>query len=384
MATATISLPSQPTSFQGATAPCEPPPLPKWEKPPDTKEYADWADILTVNLSLYSSHKEVLVETVRTALQRDGFFYVVGHGIPLEKIERQFDIAKQAFDAVSLEEKLKHLAPIVEKGCYGGYKLVKMWELNHGVKDSIEHYDFNFLRDSASDAVARHPKALRPYVPEARGFMDELRQSVLRRITSLIDAVLDLPEGTLWDLHEGKGLKSTRDLFRYQMYNPLSKEEAKMTNGVMLNGHTDIGAITLLVSQPVAGLQVLMPDDVWRYVKYKEGSIVVNIGDQLSLKTGGILKGTMHRGEFISPPSDQVHLRRLGVFYFVDFAGHTPLDLFPSETVRERGRIMFQDHVPTAEEWRVIRTQSYGLAKFIKGEEYDVEIINGAELRHYH
>ena len=39
-----------------------------------------------------------------------------------------------------------------------------------------------------------------------------------------------------------------------------------------------------------------MPDNVWRYVKHKDGALVINIGDQLSFMSGGILKGTMHRG----------------------------------------------------------------------------------------
>jgi isopenicillin N synthase-like dioxygenase len=39
-----------------------------------------------------------------------------------------------------------------------------------------------------------------------------------------------------------------------------------------------------------------MPDNVWRYVKHKDGALVINIGDQLAFMSGGILKGTMHRG----------------------------------------------------------------------------------------
>lgn len=79
-------------------------------------------------------------------------------------------------------------------------------------------------------------------------------------------------------------------------YDPLTSEEAATTNGVMLNGHTDFNSISTLISQPVSALQVLMPDNVWRYVKHREGALVINVGDQLSFMSGGILKGTMHRG----------------------------------------------------------------------------------------
>lgn len=83
------------------------------------------------------------------------------------------------------------------------------------------------------------------------------------------------------------------------IYDPLTSEESSKTNGVMLNGHTDFNSISTLVSQPVTALQVLMPDNVWRYVKHKDGALVINIGDQLSFMSGGILKGTMHRGMFL-------------------------------------------------------------------------------------
>ncbi len=60
--------------------------LPKWNPPQVTKEDVEWADILTVDLSLYDTRKEELVKTVETALSRDGFFYVVGHGIEPETV----------------------------------------------------------------------------------------------------------------------------------------------------------------------------------------------------------------------------------------------------------------------------------------------------------
>lgn len=151
------------------------------------------------------------------------------------------------------------------------------------------------------------------------------------------------------------------------IYDPLTAEESSKTNGVMLNGHTDFNSISTLVSQPVTALQVLMPDNVWRYVKHKDGALVINIGDQLSFMSGGILKGTMHRGrafpscrvlfnsllmphKVVRPPQDQVHHRRLGVFHFAHFIGGIPLDLLPSKKVREEGHIIFQDKIPTTDQ----------------------------------
>jgi len=166
------------------------------------------------------------------------------------------------------------------------------------------------------------------------------------------------------------------------IYDPLTSAEALKTNGVMLNGHTDFNSISTLVSQPISALQILMPDGVWRYVKHKDNALVINIGDQLSFMSGGILKGTIHR--VVRPPEDQLHLRRLGVFHFAHFINDVPLDLLPSEKVRENGHVIFEDKIPTSDQWEAARIKSYGTAKLIKGEVYDVEYIAGLQVRHWH
>lgn len=60
--------------------------LARWEKPKITEVELDWADILTVDLSLFDANRADLVKTVTTALERDGFFYVVGHDIDVETV----------------------------------------------------------------------------------------------------------------------------------------------------------------------------------------------------------------------------------------------------------------------------------------------------------
>ncbi|KAK7036060.1 flavonol synthase/flavanone 3-hydroxylase [Favolaschia claudopus] len=353
--------------------------IPAWKPPPPTQCELPWADILTVDLSKYDSDRQGLVQTIATALERDGFFYVTGHGIAPEKLRRQFDFGQLTFDGVSREEKELHLAPIAEKGSWMGYKLQNYWEIKDGVRDRIEHY--NFYKNSI-DPVTRHPEALRPHVPEIKEFLAEIRQKVLRRICCLIDAILGLQDGYLWSLHDNDAGESGDDLIRYMLYDPLTQEESYKTNGVMLNGHTDFNSISTLLSQPISALQVLMPDNVWRYVKHKDGALVINIGDQLSFMSGGILKGTMHR--VIRPPPDQVHLRRLGVFHFAQLRHGTSLDLVPSEKVRKEGHRIFEAEIPTSDQWEMTRVKSYGTATFIKGEEFDIEMIAGLQVRHYH
>lgn len=54
-------------------------------------------------------------------------------------------------------------------------------------------------------------------------------------------------------------------------------------------------------SQPVAGLQVLMPGGKWQYVRHYPNHIIVNLGDVMEFVTGGVLKALPHRGELCEP-----------------------------------------------------------------------------------
>ncbi|KII91724.1 hypothetical protein PLICRDRAFT_51855 [Plicaturopsis crispa FD-325 SS-3] len=354
--------------------------LPKWNAPPPTTSDIKFADILTVDLSLWDTKHEELVQTVATALKNDGFFYVVGHGIPSETLSRQFDIGQLAFDGVSREEKEEHRAPIAEKGSFIGYKLQNYWEIKDGVRDRIEHYNFY---NNHIDPISRHPKPLQPYIGEVKAFLAETRQKVLRRVLSLIDAVLELPDEYLWSkLHEDDQGRTGDDLLRYMIYDPLTSAEAEKTNGVMLNGHTDFNSISTLVSQPITALQILGQDGQWRYVRHEQDALVINIGDQLSFMSGGILKGTVHR--VVRPPGDQVNYRRLGVFHFAHFISGIPLDLLPSAKVQTEGHKIFEGKVPTSDEWESARVKTYGTATLIKGEQFDVEYVAGLQVRHYH
>lgn len=86
----------------------------------------------------------------------------------------------------------------------------------------------------------------------------------------------------------------------------------------------------------------------------------------------------MHR--VVSPPEDQRHFRRLGVFHFAHFINGVPISLLPSKKVQEEGRVIFPGKIPTTDEWEVARIKSYGVGEFIKGDVFDTEIISGIEV----
>ena len=71
----------------------------------------------------------------------------------------------------------------------------------------------------------------------------------------------------------------------------LKEDDLKFTTPI----HTDSGFLTLLSTFNYPGLQVNTNDDVYKSVKPRPNTIVVNLGDMLSRITNYTLKATKHR-----------------------------------------------------------------------------------------
>eukprot|EP00914_Ancora_sagittata_P030848 GHVO01062198.1.p1 GENE.GHVO01062198.1~~GHVO01062198.1.p1 ORF type:complete len:195 (-),score=10.50 GHVO01062198.1:352-936(-) len=76
---------------------------------PETKENLNWADLVTVDLSLYKTEdgKKQLAQTLINALRNEGFFYVKNFNISQERVDRQFSLGKQFYE-LPLQEKEKY------------------------------------------------------------------------------------------------------------------------------------------------------------------------------------------------------------------------------------------------------------------------------------
>ncbi|KAK0474634.1 Clavaminate synthase-like protein, partial [Armillaria novae-zelandiae] len=248
----------------------------------------DYVDLPIIDLS-----KGPRPEDVREAMKTYGFFYIVGHGLSLSKNQQIFDIADIPFSAVSDEEKQQYEAKIIQTGSYQGYKLQQYWHIDNGVKDQIEHYN-----------------SLRLYLEEIEAFMRHNHYNVLHPILWL-----GLPENTLVDIHRYSSVGETFcKASACQLFYPYSAEDNKKTNNVWLKGHTDFGSITILYSQPVLALQILMPSGDWKWVKHVENALVINARDALEFLSGEVFRSTIHR--VVQPPKDQEGHPHLGVFYF--------------------------------------------------------------------
>ena len=92
------------------------------------------------------------------------------------------------------------------------------------------------------------------------------------------------------------------------------KENMKVAHGA----HTDFGSLSFLHNR-LGGLQVLPRgssniEEDWVYVRPIIGHAICNIGDTLTLYSGGILKSSLHR--VVPPPGEQGAHERWSVVFF--------------------------------------------------------------------
>ncbi|KAK0545627.1 hypothetical protein OC846_004780 [Tilletia horrida] len=369
--------------------------VPKWELPKETtRQDIEWADLKTLDLSQvkgknFTEVPQSVVDEIGEALNKDGFIYAENHGLSWDNVLRQFDIGLNAFHSVPQEDKIKYRAKIQEEGSFNGYKPRELWT-NNGVKDRIEHFNVQspFLDEAAFKKS--FPEKVHPFYPEIVAFARYNHGVIIRKILTVLSLVLKLPPDYLWNLAREPEKKGV-DLLRYALYHKPDAEDDAKLGGVRLQGHTDFNMVSLLWSQPITSLEVLMPDNVWRLVKHRDNALVINIGDALGFKSGGYLKPTIHR--VVAPPEDQAHYERNSIFYFGLFNADVPLTVIQESPVAvesAKSHNFWEENaktgepIPTQGQWEALRTAAYGQGLAKKDEDgHEREKIGGTTVTHY-
>ncbi|CAK5263717.1 unnamed protein product [Mycena citricolor] len=357
--------------------------IPRYILPNPTLEQLDYAELPVIDFARLSDNANQLAAEATEGMRKHGFLVVINHGLTVAQIARAFDIADLPFSSVGHEEKMLYAAKLRETGSHQGYKPRNYWHIDNGVYDQLEAYTIH--RDVNQ---REHPQALGPVLAEIQALARFAHLHIVHSILRLLAIGLELPENTFVDLHRYDA--TGESTLRFIKYHPRTAEDEAKTKNVWLKGHTDIGSITVLFSQPVSGLQILGKDGKWRWVKHIENGLIINAGDALERLSGGYYKPTIHR--VVQPPADQRHCPRLGLFYFatadddvklVSCVAQSPiLRLEPTTSTPSDDEL-----APTMETWRKTRVSSYGSKGAAltpaSGGMIEEETIAGIVIKHY-
>ncbi|KAI1335467.1 hypothetical protein F5Y15DRAFT_428318 [Xylariaceae sp. FL0016] len=364
-----------------------------YKQVPVTKEDLDWAELITLDLSLYEQPggKQELVKQLEHAVRHVGFFYVKNFNIPQEEVDRQFALGRE-FYGLPLEEKLKyHSAKDLENGEYNGYRPAGHRILGNGIRDNVQVYN---IPKFDGHHKRMQPPILGDNIEEIEAFSRKCHDEVVVKLLRLFAILLELPDEDQLVRDHQYDVKG-EDHLRYMHYAARSPEENRRVGDLYSPGHTDLGTVTLLFRQPVCALQILNAQGAWKWVKPQDGTITINTCDALTALTGGLIKSSIHRVH--APPADQAHVDRLGVLYFARPNNHIVLDPLEDSPLLQRLGLTTNaftelgQHL-TTEQWVKIRqTQQQRPrveAKVTKDGKYqyskkDLEILPGMQAKIY-
>ena len=276
-----------------------------------------------------SSETPRVAQEMRAVCREHGFFYVVGHGVSTELMER-LDLLSRQFFALPLEEKMAIRMELGGRAWRGFFPVGQ--ELTSGKPDQKEGLYFGAeLPDDHPQVLAgtpMHGPNLFPSSPP--GFRTTMLEylEALTRVGHALMRGMALSLGLPADWFHDRYTADPLILFRIFHYPPQDRGEELWGVGE----HTDYGVLTILLQDDAGGLQVKSPSG-WIDAPPVPGSFVCNLGDMLDRMTGGFYRSTPHRVRNVSGRS------RLSFPFFFDpsfTARIGPID--PSAVVHEHER----------------------------------------------
>lgn len=272
---------------------------------------------------------------LREATHEYGFFYLVGHGVPHELVERVMAVSRRFFD---LPEADKLAIENLNSPQFRGYTRVG-GELTQGKVDWREQIDIGVERE-AVEATPETPDAVVPDYMRLDGpnqwpaALPELRETVSEWYAELSRVALTLLRawavslGAPEDTFDAAFAERPSTLIKIVRYPGKSDPEPKQGVGA----HKDSGVLTLLLVEPGKGGLQVEKDGEWIDAPPVDDAFVVNIGELLEVATDGYLKATVHR--VISPRIGDDRIS-IPFFYAPALDATVPLITLPAELAAE-------------------------------------------------
>ncbi|KVH88024.1 1-aminocyclopropane-1-carboxylate oxidase homolog 1-like [Cynara cardunculus var. scolymus] len=223
-----------------------------------------------------SSTREKIVEEIKQASERWGFFQVINHGIPMKVLQDMLKGVSE-FNDLDVEVKKEYYSRDPER----------MVKFN-------TNYDF-YMSRAANWRDTLVIDMLNSYHLDPEDLPSVCRDATinyLNHLTKLVDILFELLSEALGlETNHLKQLECEKGRTIACHYYPACPMP-EQTLGV--SKHTDASFITVLLQNQVGGLEVLHGNQ-WAQVEPIPCSLVVNIGDLLQIVSNDKFKSVIHR-----------------------------------------------------------------------------------------
>ncbi|MGV9865926.1 isopenicillin N synthase family dioxygenase [Rhodococcus koreensis] len=250
-------------------------------------------------------------ERLREITHHVGFFYLDGHGVNRELLDRVFTVAREFF---ALPEDSKQSIAMLNSPHFRGYNRLG-GELTNGETDWREQIDIgperppipgagDYLRLQGPNQWPGDLPDLEKTIEALDAALADVGMRLLRHWAASLDA-----DPAIFDDAFAYAPATLIKVVRYP-----ARPSADHTGEQGVGAHKDSGVLTMLLLEPgSSGLQVETEDGDWIDAPARAGSFVVNIGELLEVATGGYLRATRHR--VLTPAGAP---ERLSVPYFLN------------------------------------------------------------------
>ncbi len=263
----------------------------------------------------------VLLQRVDDECRRVGFLRLTGHGVDAELIDRMLSTTSAFFDLPESEKLGYVLADKAKNRGYAAYGSEALaYSLGVDAKpDMFEAFNCGVEVTNERDpyvAAERHrmfaeniwpdrPVEMRAVYTE---YFDACRALSLE-LMRMFSLALGMPESYLSEYSH-----RAPSVMRANNYERRSEHPAPVDGQLRMGAHSDYGVCTLLLADPVPGLQIVGPDGAWHDVLPEPGTFLVNLGDLLAEWTNDRWRSTVHR--VVPPLGIDGPARRRSIAYF--------------------------------------------------------------------
>jgi isopenicillin N synthase-like dioxygenase len=285
--------------------------------------------------------RQRVAEAFDHAARTSGFLTITGHGVAAELCASMLDVTAAFFD-LEPHEKMAYF--VHDRAANRGYAPEGSEALAYSLgeqdlpTDLFEAFNAGLELTDAALAdpyyAARRSTLFAPNVwpSEPAGFRDtwltylEAVDRVANEVMSVAAVALGMPAD-----HFVAYLDRGPTVMRANNYQRRAGAPDPEPNQMRMGAHTDYGSITVLLADPVPGLQICDDTGRWHDVVPSPNSFIVNVGDLLAEWSNDRWRSTLHR---VVPPaaSDDGPVRRRSVAWFQQPNWDAVIECLPSCT----------------------------------------------------
>ena len=260
-----------------------------------------------------------IANQVDHACTTSGFLSITGHQVPRELMDQMLSVSQEFFD-LPVEQKMRYRLDDVAAN--RGYAPFESEALSYslGLESEPDLFEaFNVGRETVPERVS--DEAAKTYFspnvwPESPSTMREVYlryweacETLGHVLCEVFARALGLPAGYFEPY-----LDRTPSVMRANNYRRRSGHQPSSTQ-LRMGAHSDYGSLTILLADPVPGLQMRDRSGVFHDVIPQPGAFLVNLGDLLAEWTNDRWRSTVHR--VVPPPiAEPGEARRRSVAWF--------------------------------------------------------------------